>query len=182
MRFIKKHPALAALIAIVALGLFAPLAYAVVTRVVLSIDTTKSAPEIEQDMRDQLSAAGVKADVFVEKSDDGQQKKIKVGVRSTDPNAPEIGVNVVNRGSDDGSGTSRSADMRVEVKRDMSATEQDALQKTLASPAVRDVVEDRPSDMTDDEAATAIANALDAAGFHGAHVTVTGGSIAIAIN
>jgi len=176
MRFFKNHPALTAVLAILALAVFAPLAYAAVTRVLLSIDTSKPAPEIEQDMRDQLNAAGVKADVFVDKSDD----KIKVGVRSTDPNAPEIGVHVTNGGPDDSS-DSRHVDMRVEVRRDLTPTEQNTLQQTLASPAVRDVVEDRPDDMTDDEAAARITAALDAAGFHGATVIVTGSSITVEI-
>lgn len=58
MRFFKAHPALTALIAIAILGLFAPVAYAIVDRVFLSIDVSKSEAEIEQGLKDQLAAAG----------------------------------------------------------------------------------------------------------------------------
>lgn len=58
MRFFKAHPALAALIVVALLGLFAPVAYAIVDRVFLSVDVSKSEREIEQDLEDQLAAAG----------------------------------------------------------------------------------------------------------------------------
>lgn len=58
MRFFKAHPALAALIVVALLGLFAPVAYAIVDRVFLSVDVSKSEGEIEQDLKDQLAAAG----------------------------------------------------------------------------------------------------------------------------
>ena len=58
MRFFKAHPALAALIVVALLGLFAPVAYAIVDRVFLSVDVSKSETEIEQDLKDQLAAAG----------------------------------------------------------------------------------------------------------------------------
>jgi uncharacterized protein with GYD domain len=58
MRFFKAHPALATLIVVGILGLFAPVAYAIVDRVFLSIDVSKSEHEIEQDVKDQLTAAG----------------------------------------------------------------------------------------------------------------------------
>lgn len=58
MRFFKAHPALATLIVVALLGLFAPVAYAIVDRVFLSVDVSKSEGEIEQDLKDQLAAAG----------------------------------------------------------------------------------------------------------------------------
>ncbi len=174
MRFYKNHPALAALLAILALAVFAPLAYAAVTRVLLSIDTSKSGPEIENDMRDQLNAAGVKADVFVDKSDN----KLKIGVRSTDPNAPEIAVKVNGR---DESASTRHLDIRVEAHCELAPEQQTALQAALTSQAVIDVTENRADDITDDEAAARISDALAAQGFHDVEVTVAGSSVSIVV-
>ncbi len=58
MRFFKAHPALATLLVVALLGLFAPVAYAIVDRVFLSIDTSKSETELEQDLKQQLDNAG----------------------------------------------------------------------------------------------------------------------------
>lgn len=58
MRFFKAHPALATLLVVAILGLFAPVAYAIVDRVFLSVDVSKSEGEIEKDLQEQLNAAG----------------------------------------------------------------------------------------------------------------------------
>ena len=174
MSFFKNRPVLATVIVTLCIATFSSLAYAVVSRVWLSVDTSKSAPEMEQDMRDQLDQAGVKADVFVDKSDD----RLKIGVRSTDPNAPEIGVRV--NGHDESAG-SRRVELRVEVRVELSADQQHALQAALEAKAVRDLVEDRPADITDDELAHRIAAALADLGFKDVDVVVTNGSITIAV-
>src|SRR5690242_13103099 len=54
MRFFKSHPALAAVVTLLVLGLVSGAAYAVVREAWISIDPDKSAPEIQQDIEDQL--------------------------------------------------------------------------------------------------------------------------------
>jgi hypothetical protein len=175
MRFFKTHPALGAVIAILCLATFTSVAYAVVQRVWLSVDTSKSGPEMEQDMRDQLDQAGVKADVFVDKSDD----RLKIGVRSTDPNAPEIGVRV--NGRDTSDADTRRVELRVEVRVELSPELQQKLQAALEDASVRALVEDRPADMTDDQLAAKLRDALAALGFRDVDVAVASGSITITI-
>lgn len=71
MRTLIRKPIFAALLVLAFLGLAAPIAYAVVDRVFLSIDAGKSAPEIEQDVNHQLQSQGVPATVEARKSHDG---------------------------------------------------------------------------------------------------------------
>jgi hypothetical protein len=84
MRFFKSHPALAALAMLLVLGLVGGAAYAVVREVWVSIDSTKSAPEIENDVNAQLQQQGVPATAHADKTDDGQ---LTVNIHATDPNA-----------------------------------------------------------------------------------------------
>lgn len=91
MRFFK-NPVLAALIVLAVIALAAPIAYAVVGRVFLSIDADKSAPEIEQDLNRQLQSQGVPATVEAHKSDDGI---VHVKIESDQPDLPaklEVGT------------------------------------------------------------------------------------------
>jgi hypothetical protein len=81
MRFHKAHPALAALIALVVIGIGAPLAYAFVRDVFVNVDPDKPADQIQQDVTDQLKAAGVEANVKAEKPDDGP---LKITIESSD--------------------------------------------------------------------------------------------------
>jgi len=71
MRTLIRKPLFAALLVLAFLGLAAPIAYAVVDRVFLSIDADKSAPEIEEDVNHQLQSQGVPATVEARKSHDG---------------------------------------------------------------------------------------------------------------
>jgi len=71
MRTLIRKPIFAVLLVLAFLGLAAPIAYAVVDRVFLSIDADKSAPEIQQDVDHQLQSQGVPATVEASKSHDG---------------------------------------------------------------------------------------------------------------
>lgn len=83
MRFHKAHPALAALIALLVIGVTAPLAYAFVRHVLVTVDPDKPADQVEKDVSDQLHAAGVEATVKATTGDDGQ---LKVYIQSSDEN------------------------------------------------------------------------------------------------
>jgi hypothetical protein len=179
MRFFKSHPALAALIVLVSLGLFAPLAYAVVHRVWLTIDSDKSAPEIEDDMRQQLDNAGVNAEVHVDKSDDNNgEHKLEVSVTSDDPNAPEIGVRVDGR---DEEGATRRAELRLEVKCDLSPKQHATLRATVSGSDFRKLIAERPDGVTDADIAAKIKVQFAAAGFRDVDVTIAGDSLTITI-
>jgi hypothetical protein len=179
MRFFKTHPALATLIAILALGAFAPIAYAVVHRIIISIDADKPASEIQDDVQKQLEAAGVNADVHVDKSDEDGKRKLEVSVTSNDPNAPEIGVHVDGK---DESANSRRAELRVEVKCDLTPEQQATLRAALTAEDVGKLAADRPAGTTDAEIAAKIKAMLAAHGLHDVDVTVTGESVTITIN
>src|SRR5258708_4810574 len=86
MRFSFKQRRMFAVLVVLAVLLVTPLAYAVVNRVFLHIDPDKTAPEIQQDLKDQLDKAGVKgAEVEVQKPDDGRiEVKIKAEAQGSD--------------------------------------------------------------------------------------------------
>ncbi len=160
MRFFKKHPALAALLAILVIGLFAPLAYAVVHRVFLTVDPQKPASEIEADLRSQLQSAGVNASVHAEKTDDG---KLRIGIMPTDPSGSDVDV-VVNGGGAPGGG------LRVEVHCLLDPTQMQRLQAVVQSDQLIQLFVDRPDGQSDDDLAAAIARVLADQGFHGVEV------------
>jgi len=82
MRSLIRKPVFAALLILMFLGLAAPIAYAVVDRVFLSIDADKSATEIEEDVNHQLQSQGVPATVEARKSDEGI---VHVKIQSSQP-------------------------------------------------------------------------------------------------
>jgi hypothetical protein len=95
MRFFKSHPALAALVAVLALVLVSGAAYAVVREVWVSIDPDKSAAEIERDVHDQLRRQGVQAKVRAEKPGDG---RLKVSILSADSTPLDVDLRTRFRG------------------------------------------------------------------------------------
>jgi hypothetical protein len=93
-RFMKSHPALTAVIALAVLGAASGAAYAVVREVWVNVDSSESAPEIEQDVTTQLQQQGVTATVQADKSDDGLRVAIKtLGHEGSDPN-PDLHIHV----------------------------------------------------------------------------------------
>lgn len=92
MRFFKAHPALATLLVVALLGLFAPVAYAIVDRVFLTVDVSKSEGEIEQDLKDQLNAAGHgNATVKATKGD----HEYEIAIESDDPALGKLDLDLV---------------------------------------------------------------------------------------
>lgn len=184
MRYFKSHPALAALVVFLALGLVSGAAYAVVHEVWVSIDSSKPAAEIQQDVQAQLAAQGMNGTVTAQKTDDG---RLKVMIRSTgsgDTDVPDVHVQV--DGSDqDRSMASRS--VRVAVTCHLDDAQSQRLTAITASPAFQALLE--PADGSDADGsagsdadrAAAITQLYAAQGFHSIQVQVDGGSVQVTI-
>jgi hypothetical protein len=173
MRFFKTHPALAALTALVVLAALSGAAYAVVRELWVSIDTDKSAPEIERDVGKQLEAAGVTGTVHAEKSDDGKQTTVEI--HSMDPNMGS-GLHIAVGGRP---AETCEHSMRLEVTAELDPAAMQALHDAASSPEMIAVLKgDYPSD---DDRAAAIEQILADRGFHGVEVHVDGGAVTVRI-
>jgi len=168
MRFHKAHPALAALIAVLVLGITAPLAYAFVRHVLVTVDPDKPADQIQQDVTDQLHAAGVEANVKAEKPEDGA---LEITIQTSDENL--------------------GSDLHVQVGTDTVAAQQgrgirigcencDPAQAALASQAVS--ADDVIAHIDDDAAiGPAITKAMTDKGFTDVRVTVEPDAITVTV-
>ncbi len=175
MRFFKSHPALAALIALAFLAAAAPIAYAVVRDVWVSIDPDKPASEIEKDVQSQLEAAGVQGTVRAEKSD-GQ---LKVSIQHVGSNADDIGsaLHVSVAGKEAVGQVQRT--VRFEMACELDEAQMQRLTDLMSGPEMVGVLaKDFDSDY---DRKTAIAGVLAAHGFKGAEITVDADSIDIKI-
>jgi len=85
MRFFKNRPLLAVLLVLALVGVASGGAY-VVKHAFLTIDPSKSAPEIERDVESQLANEGVTANVAADKSADGG---LQLTIMSTDMSLPD---------------------------------------------------------------------------------------------
>jgi hypothetical protein len=185
MRYFKTHPALAALVVFLALGLVSGAAYAVVHEVWVSIDSSKPAAEIQQDVQAQLAAQGMNGTVTAQKTDDG---RLKVMIRSTgsgDVDVPDVHVQV--DGSDQDQATN-SRSVRVALTCQLDDAQQARLTAVTSSPAFQALV--APDDDgsagagsagSDADRAAAITQLFAAQGFHAVQVQVDGGDVQVTI-
>jgi hypothetical protein len=169
MRFHKAHPALAALIALLVIGVTAPLAYAFVRHVLVTVDPDKPTDQIQQDVTDQLKAAGVEANVKAEKADDGP---LKITIQTSDEKlGSDLDVNV--------GGTTVHAEqgrgIRIECHECDAAT-QVAISKAVTVDAVVDHIDD------DAAIGAAIEKALADLGFTNVQVTVAPDAITVSVH
>ena len=179
MRFFKSHPALAALFVFLALGLVSGAAYAVVHEVWISIDSHESAPQIEQDVRDQLAAQGVAGQVTAEKSGDGKLKVSIMQTGSDGSDVPDLHLEVNGQEAD-----YPKHGLRIETRADLDAAQQQRLTDAASSPEMVALLEACGSGSgagSDGDRAAAIAKVLADHGFHDAQVQVTGGSVQVTI-
>jgi hypothetical protein len=176
MRFFKSHPALTALAAVAMLALVSGAAYAVVREVFVTIDPDKPAPEIEQDIHQQLESAGVPSTVHVDKSDDGQLK-VRIGTTDRDVSSDlQVHVNGVNGAPSE----SRSLRMELEETCQLDEAQNAALEATASSPAIIALVTDR-GDKSDADLAPAISQVFHDAGFLDVDVSVADGTVKITV-
>lgn len=169
MRFHKAHPALAALIALLVVGVTAPLAYAFVRHILVTVDPDKPTDQIQQDVTDQLKAAGVEAKVKAEKSDNGP---LSITIKTTDENlGSDLEVNV--GGQTVHAGTGRGIYIECENC-------DEAAQKATYNAVMADAV----TDLIDGDAAIgpAIKKALADIGYASVDVTVTADKIAVTVH
>jgi hypothetical protein len=164
MRLFKNHPILATLITLAVLAIAAPVAYAVVDRVFISVDPDKSASEIEQDIRSQLEHANVQADVTAEKTDG----RVEVRIVSGDERMPNLDVDVP-----DGS----LGQLRLQVTCELTPAQALQLQQAATSPAVIALL----GGPADPQFATKLKQALADRGFHDVDVTIAGSSISVTV-
>jgi len=171
MRFHKAHPALAALIALLVIGVTAPLAYAFVRHVLVTVDPDKPADQIEKDVTDQLHAAGVEATVKASKpdNDDGQ---LKIFIQSSDEQlGSDLDVNIGGELHKPGQGRG----IRVECHECDAARQQLVMKAAMATPVL---------EVLDDDAAVgpAITKSLAAQGVTDVSVTVAADAITVVVD
>ena len=184
MHYFKTHPALAALIVFLGLGLVSGAAYAVVHEVWITIDSHESAPQIQQDVQAQLAAQGMNGDVTAEKTDDG---RLKVMIRSTGSGGsdlPDLHVQV--DGSDQDQATTNRS-VRVQVTCHLDDAQTTRLTAVTTSQAFQALlVPDDGSDAdgsagSDADRAAAITQLCAAQGFHAVQVQIDGGAVQVTI-
>lgn len=179
MRLIKHHPVLAALLAIVFLGVAAPLTYAAIERVFISIDASETAPEIEHDVQSQLQQNHIQADVQVDKDDDG---RVKLLIRSTDPNlgSADLQVGLVN-GSAGDAVDAHSLGVQIVVTCALTTDQQAQLASVASSAAFTSLLADRPEGQSDADLIAATQVVLASAGFHDVQVAISGTNLTVTV-
>jgi hypothetical protein len=164
MRFFKQHPALAALLVLAILGIAAPVAYAIVDRVFLSIDVNKSESEIEADVQAQLQAAGKTGTVTATKGN----HEYEVAIESDDPSLGNLDLEIV--GPND-----TKYQLHLEIPPTLPEAQQTAVGEA-ASKAIQ-----RPNGETDAEMEKAIIDDLAKQGVRDVVVKVRGTAISIVV-
>ncbi len=167
MRLYKQRPVLSALIALVVLAVAAPIAYAIGSRIFVSIDPNKSAQEIEQDVQSQFQQAGVQATVHADKQD-GQ---IEVQIQTADPELAYALAVAVPGGS--------AASEQTVVRTEVACTLTDAQQAQFMAVLVA-VAKEKP-DAPQDQLQAALADGLAQAGFHDVEIHAEAGTITVKV-
>ncbi|MGE0870079.1 MAG: hypothetical protein AB7P03_16055 [Kofleriaceae bacterium] len=178
MRLFKHHPVLAAVVVIACLGLFAPLTYAFVNHVFLSVDPDKSASEIETDVKTQLQNAGIVPDqVTAEKTPDGQVSITIHGDERLDPDKLKVTVP---------GGGAELSDAALMLKLDVRCTLTDAQQARLQTAAIAAMSNPELGDVagiTDQQFRDIVTSGLADHGFHDVEVKLADdGKITIVVN
>jgi hypothetical protein len=177
MRLFKHHPVFATLITLVLLAVAAPLAYAVVDQVFISVDPDKSAGEIEHDVKSQLEHANVQAEVRAEKSPAGDRLQIRI-----DTTDERVGSNLAVDVA--GGGPATQLGIRLAATVELTEAQQDQLQAAASSPAIIALLAERATGQgqrSDADFIAAIETALAAAGFHDATVALAGDEVQVTV-
>ncbi|MBV8761031.1 MAG: hypothetical protein JO257_27295 [Deltaproteobacteria bacterium] len=169
MRFHKAHPALAALIALLVIGVTAPLAYAFVRHVLVTVDPDKPTDQIEKDVTDQLHAAGVEANVKATKDSDGP---LQIRIQTSDET---LGSNLAVNVGGSAVAAQQGRGIRIEC-RECSADQQTAVTKAATADSVLDVIDD------DAAIGPALQKALGDQGFKNVTVNVTPEAVTVSVD
>lgn len=177
MRFFKSHPALAAVVTLLVLGLVSGAAYAVVREVWVYVDPDKSAPELQQDLQEQLEDQGVHAKVSVDKPAEGkmQVRIMSTGSAGSDVDLEKLHVHVAGH-EDDEQQTFRG--IRFEVRCGLTEEQMSITQRVVTGDRFIDMLQKHASN---DEIARAIKDELAAKGFHDVEVKVDADGIDVIV-
>lgn len=170
MRFFKQRPVLATLITLVTLGLLAPLAYAVVDHVLISVDTSKSESDIAADVKSQLAAAGYTPhSLEIEKSQDEIVIRGEFGSDAAAfPKNAKIVINGVTAGLPS---ASMIRPLKTDLKCELTGAQQEQLTTVMTSKSLLDVLVDRVKNELDDAGLeAALTGALSDGGFRDVQV------------
>jgi hypothetical protein len=174
-----KHPALFALVILLVIGILAPVAYAIVDRLVLSVDVDQSEADIEDDLQSQLESAGIPATVTAKKSNNGSQVSISIEPDDKEQ-AKQLGsdveVHVPNLPAN-----AVALQMRLEVACELTDAQDKQLEDTMNKADFLTVLSDRPAGQTDAQLADAIKKSLADHGWRDADVSVTKTSVSVTI-
>jgi hypothetical protein len=171
MSFFKRRRILATALAALALAIAAPVAYAIGTKIFISVDTDKPATEIEQDIQSQLQAAGMTADVHADKSDG----HLKVMIKSLPWTGSNVEIDV--KGAHGSDVVQRRLEVQIETPQRMDDAALARLQAVLDSKDVKAAVE--APDLDADKVEEIVTDALVNAGFRSVQVDVDGDSITV---
>ncbi|HEY1549384.1 MAG TPA: hypothetical protein VGG28_16270 [Kofleriaceae bacterium] len=169
MSLIKRRPLLAAAIAALVIAIAAPVAWAIGTKIFVSIDPEQSADQIQHSVQTQLDNAGVPATVEASK-DDG---KLKLKIMSHDPAAgSNLAISIAGSAA-----PVDSFQVRLEVQAMLTPAQVERLQTAMSSPAISDAESSGDADTIEE----AVTDALVAAGFKAADVQVTDKTLSVTI-
>ncbi len=175
----------AALVALATLVLAAPIAYALANPLLLHIDPSQPASEIERAVKNQLDSNGIPASVSAGKDDDGN---VSVRIQTADERVgSDLQIDVPDTTPDD------DRELRVEIAREVQVelrlacaltdAQLQQLQTTLEGDRVSALLAERSAHTkTDPEVAAALTSLLAEHGFHAVQVTVDGGTIAVTVS
>ena len=153
MSLFRKRPLMTAAIIALSLLVLVPVSYAVVSRILITIDPDRSEEEIEEDVRQQLESAGV-TDPQVDVTKEGDTTEISI--HAADDHAAGAlanGLDVAVRGGPAGHTESRRFELSLEGG---SPEEIEAARAIVTGPAFLALAKDGPGERTDEEYAAAI--------------------------
>lgn len=178
MSFLKRRPALAIAIAIALIAAVTPVAYAVVNKVFLTIDPDQSEEEIEDNVTEQLEAAGLApSSVTAEKN--GGSLKLGIRLHSDDPDdqGPDLDVSVGGQKADM---TQEQNRVQIQVECELTPAQMDKLTDLVSSDRFLTPLRDEAR--SDAELAAELRAVLDEHGFASASVTVSGDDVAVTVS
>ena len=175
MRFFKTHPALAAIVMLLALSLVGGAAYAVVREVMITIDSDKPADEVAQDIQDQLEAAGVPSTVQATKRDDGKTE-IRIG---THGKLGDVDLKFADKHGD-GSVHQESLRLQLEMKCELTDAQMESAVQISSGPMVVELAMNR-GDKSDADVIATVKKAYADGGFKDVDVAIAGADLIVTI-
>lgn len=184
MNVFKRRPLFAIAVTALVLAVAAPVAWAIGTKIFVTFDPDKTAPEIEQDISHQLESAGVTATVHADKSDGRLSVRIQGSGEALDHARLEVvpsgsaGVTIERHGSAASSQVvRRQIRLEVQSEQKLGDAAMAKLQAALASPAVTDALEGDDLEHLEEVATDALADA----GFHAVTVEASAGGLTVVV-